>query len=80
VWREGLVVELIDHFIEGFIPVHEIQGDFYQLDHATHALIGRRSREKFRLGDRLMVQVARVDKLLRRAFFVPVLARKRSSR
>lgn len=80
VWRDGFSIELLDHFIEGFVPVAEIPDDYYQLDQASHALVGRRSKQRFRLGDRLAVQVARVDKLLRRAYFVPVLARKRSSR
>ena len=80
VWRDGFVVELIDHFIEGFVPVTEIPDDYYQLNPEMHAFVGRRTNQKFRLGDRLMVQVARVDKLLRRAYFVPVFSRKRSSR
>src|SRR6266850_296207 len=80
VWRDGFVVELIDYFIEGFVPVADIPDDYYQLDQSSHALIGRRSKQRFRLGDRVTVQVARVDKLLRRAYFLPVLARKRSSR
>jgi len=80
VWRDGFVVELIDYFIEGFVPVADIPDDYYQLDQSSHALVGRRSKQRFRLGDRLTVQIARVDKLLRRAYFVPVLARKRSSR
>ena len=47
----------------------------------AHALIGRQSKQRFRIGDRLNVQVARVDKLLRRAYFVPTgLERKRTSR
>jgi ribonuclease R len=85
VWRDGFQVELIDYFIEGFVAVNEIPDDYYQLDPALHALVGRHTHQRFRLGDRIKVQVARVDKLLRRAHFVPVapghvLARKRSSR
>jgi ribonuclease R len=88
VWRDGLSIELIDYFIEGFVGVAEIPGDYYQLDQTQHALMGRRTGRRFRLGDRISVQVARVDKLLRRAYFVPVatpkqppaLARKRRSR
>ena len=79
VWRDGFVVELLDHFIEGFVPVADIPDDDYQLDQSLHTLIGRRSRQRFRLGDRVTVQVARVDKLLRRAYLLPVLASKRSS-
>src|SRR6266705_917435 len=80
VWRDGLAIELIDHFIEGFVAVADIPDDYYQLDRASHALIGRHSRQRFRLGGRVTLQVARVDKLLRRAYFLPVLAHRRSSR
>ena len=80
VWRDGFAIELIDFFIEGFVPAAEIPDDHYQLDQSSHALIGRHTKQRFRIGDRTMVRVARVDKLLRRAYFVPVLARKRSSR
>ncbi len=80
VWKDGFVVELVDYFIEGSVPVAEIRDDYYQLDPTAHALIGRHTKQKFRLGDRITVQVARVDKLFRRAYFLPVLARKRSSR
>ena len=80
VWRDGFAIELMEHFIEGFVPVAEIPDDHYQLDQALHALIGRHSKQRFRIGDRITVQVARVDKLLRRAYFLPVLAGKRRSR
>ena len=80
VWKDGFVVELVDYFIEGLVPVAEISDDHYQLDPASHALIGRRTKQRFRLGDRITVQVARVDKLFRRAYFLPVVARKRGSR
>src|SRR6185436_4075306 len=69
VWRDGFSIELIDFFIEGFVPVADIPGDHYQLDQSAHALIGRHTKQRFRIGDRIQVQVARVDKLLRRAYF-----------
>jgi ribonuclease R len=80
VWKDGFTVELVDYFIEGFVPVGEIIDDHYQLDQSSHALVGRHTKQKFRMGDRITVQVARVDKLFRRAYFLPVLARKRRSR
>jgi ribonuclease R len=80
VWKDGFVVELVDYFIEGSVPVSEIPDDYYQLDPAAHALIGRHTKQRFRLGDRITVQVARVDKLFQRAYFLPVVARKRGSR
>ncbi len=80
VWKDGFSVELSGHFIEGFVPVADIADDYYQLDSAQPALVGRRSRRRFRLGDRLEVRVTRVDKLMRRAYFLPVLAQSRGSR
>ncbi len=71
VWKDGFSIELSDYFIEGLVPVSEIPNDYYQLDPSLHALVGRRSGQRFRLGDRIRVQVARVDKLLRRVYFVP---------
>jgi ribonuclease R len=85
VWRDGFAIELIDLFIEGFVPVADIPDDYYQLDPNQHALIGRHTKQRYRIGDRIPVQVVRVDKLLRRAYFLPVgrargLAGKRRSR
>jgi ribonuclease R len=90
VWRDGFSIELIDYFIEGFVPVAEIPDDYYQLDQTLHALVGRHTRQRYRLGDRIQVQVARVDKLLQKVYFLPIqpvaerpgglLARKRRSR
>jgi ribonuclease R len=85
VWRDGFAIELIDFFIEGFVPVADIPDDYYQLDANLHALVGRHTKQRYRIGDRMPVQVVRVDKLLRRAYFMPVgrprgLAGKRGSR
>ena len=64
-------MELIDQFIEGFVPVPIFRTTTISLIRRSRALIGRNGEAAFRLGDRLTVQVARVDKLLRRAYFLP---------
>jgi ribonuclease R len=79
VWRDGFVVELLDYFIEGFVPLADLPNDHYQLDTATRTLISSQSRRRFRIGDRIKVQVVRIDKLFRRAYFVPVRAGSGSS-
>jgi ribonuclease R len=71
VWRDGFAIELTDFFIEGFVPAADIPDDHYQLEPGSHALVGRRTKQRFRIGDRIQVQVVRVDKLLRRAYFLP---------
>jgi ribonuclease R len=71
--KDGFTVELIDQFVEGFVPVAELPDAPYRFDPADRALTARGGKRRFRLGNRLTVQVARVDKLLRRAYFAPVL-------
>lgn len=57
----GIFVELEDVFVEGLIHVTALPGDYYNFDSAKQRLVGERTRKSFRLGDRLSVQVARVD-------------------
>ena len=57
----GLFVELEDLYIEGLIHITALPKDFYEFDHATMQLIGRSSRRMFSLGDRALVQIARVN-------------------
>jgi ribonuclease R len=77
VWKDGFNVELLDQFIEGFVPVADLPGGEYRFDADERVLLSRRSKGhaalRFKLGDRLTVQVAGVDKLLRRIYFRPVL-------
>ncbi len=46
---------------EGLIHVSSLQNDFYDFDRGSHTLCGRRTGDRFRLGDRIRVQVARID-------------------
>ena len=46
---------------EGLVHISTLTDDFYQFDEAGHALEGRRTNRRFRLGDRVKVEVARVD-------------------
>jgi ribonuclease R len=71
VWKDGFTVELLDQFVEGFVSITDLPNGQYRYDPNERALIARNGKGRFRLGNRLTVQVARVDKLLRRAYFVP---------
>jgi len=74
VWKDGFTVELIDQFIEGFVSIADLPEHQYRFDPTERTLSPRKSGKRYRIGDRLPVQVARIDKLLRRAYFVPFLA------
>ena len=76
---KGVRVELVDYFIEGYIGVDDMVDDYYELDARSRTLVGRGTRRKYRLGQKIAVRVARVDKLLGRAYFLPVVAKGKQS-
>jgi ribonuclease R len=65
----GIRVELVDHFIEGFVGVDDMDDD-YEFDARSRTLVGRGTRRRYRLGQRIAVRVARIDKLIGRAYFM----------
>jgi ribonuclease R len=73
VWKDGFTVELLDQFVEGSVSVADLPEGRYRFDPNERALTSQSGKRRFRLGNRITVQVARVDKLLRRAHFTPVL-------
>jgi ribonuclease R len=46
---------------EGLVHVSSLVDDYYWFDDVSHTLEGRRTKRRFRLGDRVRVEVARVD-------------------
>lgn len=46
---------------EGLIHVSSLTDDYYAYEEAAHTLQGKRTRRRFRLGDRVKVEVVRVD-------------------
>jgi ribonuclease R len=80
VWKDGFTVELIDQFIEGFVSSSDLPESHYRFDPTERTLVSRNAKKRFRIGDRLPVQVASIDKLFRRAYFVPFLAGRKRSR
>jgi ribonuclease R len=65
----GVFVLLDDFFVDGLIHVNSLLDDYYVLREEEYALVGERTGRRFRLGDPLEVQVARVDRLERRIDF-----------
>jgi ribonuclease R len=46
---------------EGLVHISSLVDDYYWFDEASHTLEGKRTKRRFRLGDRVRVEVARVD-------------------
>ncbi len=65
----GIFVLLDDFHVDGLVHVSSLTDDYYHYVETQHALVGRRRRRKYRLGDPVRVQVARVDREARRIDF-----------
>ncbi|MGH8314135.1 MAG: ribonuclease R [Steroidobacterales bacterium] len=57
----GLFVTLDGLNVDGLVHVTELGNDYFHYDAVRHAMNGERSGKVYRLADRIMVKVARVD-------------------
>ena len=57
----GIFVQLDALFIEGLVHVTELGSDYFQYDEIKNELRGERTGIRYRLSDRVRVQVSRVD-------------------
>ena len=57
VTRSGLFVRLLETGADGFIPISTLGQEYFRFDEAHHAVIGNRSGEAHRLGDRVEVRL-----------------------
>jgi len=57
----GIFVQLDALFIEGLVHVTELGSDYFQYDEVKNELRGERTGIRYRLSDRVRVQVSRVD-------------------
>ena len=56
----GIYVEL-DNTVEGMVHVNSMRNDYYYFDEVHYELVGQDSGVKYKLGERVLVQVKRVD-------------------
>ncbi|HEY1788301.1 MAG TPA: ribonuclease R [Verrucomicrobiae bacterium] len=57
----GFFVDVPGLAMSGLVPLSTMEDDFYIYDEVRNHLIGRRTRRMIRLGDKVEVQVAKVD-------------------
>lgn len=65
----GLYVELPDT-VEGLVHVSSIPGDYYYYDEAAYEMVGEKTGKRYKLGERITVQVHEVDVMARTIDFV----------
>ncbi len=57
----GIFIEINDLLVEGLIRVRDMKDDYYMYDEKHYALIGRHTGRRFRVGDKVTVQVISVN-------------------
>jgi ribonuclease R len=76
----GFFVDVPGLAMSGLVPLSTVEDDFYVFDVARNHLVGRRTRRVIRLGDKLTVQVAKVDTFKKQVDFRLVDDRKPAAR
>jgi ribonuclease R len=57
----GLFIQLIEHYVEGLVHVSTMADDYYRFIEGAHMLRGENTQKVYRLGDKVKVQVVRVN-------------------
>jgi ribonuclease R len=65
----GFFVDVSGLGMSGVVPLSTLTDDFYQYDTNRNQLVGRRTRRVFKLGDRVEVQIFKVDKFKKQVDF-----------
>jgi ribonuclease R len=66
----GIFVALDQVYVEGLVHVSELGADYFQFDAIKHQMLGERTGQRFRLGDRVRVKLVRADLESNRIDFV----------
>ncbi|HEY1172243.1 MAG TPA: ribonuclease R [Verrucomicrobiae bacterium] len=65
----GFFVDVTGLAMSGLVPLSSIEDDFYVFDSQRNNLVGRRFRKVIRLGDKVEVQIAKVDSFKKQVDF-----------
>lgn len=57
----GIFVALDGIYVEGLVHISDLGADYFHYDEARHELLGDRTGRRFRLADRVRVQLVRAD-------------------
>ncbi|WP_428825144.1 ribonuclease R [Azonexus sp. IMCC34842] len=57
----GIFVALDAIYVEGLVHVSELGEDYFQFDNVKHQMLGERTGQSYRLGDRVRVKLVRAD-------------------
>ena len=66
----GAFVALDGIYVEGLVHISDLGKDYFKYDAGKHELMGERTKQRYRLGDRVRVKIAKVDLNAARIDFV----------
>ncbi|MFW5676624.1 MAG: ribonuclease R, partial [Acetivibrio ethanolgignens] len=66
----GIYVEL-PNTVEGMIRVTNLPGDYFYYDEENYVMIGEHTKKNYKLGERILVEVDSVDRILKTIDFIP---------
>jgi ribonuclease R len=69
VTRQGFFVELLEHYVEGFVPFTTLIDDNYRYSEKTRSVIGSRRSQRYQPGAKVRVCLDNVDKESARLIF-----------
>ncbi|MCH8327404.1 MAG: ribonuclease R [Candidatus Marinimicrobia bacterium] len=70
VTNKGLFVQISEILVDGFVPLERMEDDAYYYDDSLYALIGRKHRRQWQMGQEVTIRVHDVSVEGRRADFV----------
>ncbi|MBZ9629665.1 ribonuclease R [Salegentibacter sp. LM13S] len=65
----GIFVEILENKCEGMIRLRDIKGDHYDFDADNYAIVGRKTKKSYQLGDEVIVKVKNADLVKRHLDF-----------
>ena len=68
----GIYVELDENKCEGLVPIRDLADDYYEFDEKNYCLVGRSTHQRYQLGDKVTIQIARADLTKKQLDFVLV--------
>lgn len=68
----GIYVEIDENKCEGLVAIRDLEDDYYEFDEKNYCLIGRNTNQRYQLGDKVTIQIARADLTKKQLDFVLV--------
>jgi ribonuclease R len=70
----GFFAQIVDLPVEGMVHITTLNDDNYLFDAESHSLTGLKYKRRFRLGDKIEVEIAKVDIVKKQMDLRPVIA------